>query len=59
MYRDLTKPVGALNKHRFRKLKDFYEMQTKDKTNTNPPHLYPTHYSTPGYTAYYLIRKIP
>jgi len=26
---------------------------------TNPPHLYPTHYSTPGYVSYYLIRKIP
>ncbi len=24
MYRDLSKPIGALNKHRLRKLKDFY-----------------------------------
>ena len=59
MYRDLTKPIGAINKHRLRKLKDLYELQTKDKTITNPPHLYSTHYSTPGYVAYYLIRKIP
>ena len=34
-------------------------MQSKDKTLTTPPHLYPTHYSTPGYVSYYLIRKIP
>lgn len=59
MFRDLTKPIGAINKHRLRKLKDFYEMQEKDKTNSNPPHLYSTHYSTPGYVAYYLLRKIP
>lgn len=59
MYRDLTKPIGAINKHRLRKLKDFYELQAKDKTVSHPPHLYSTHYSTPGYVAYYLIRKIP
>jgi factor associated with neutral sphingomyelinase activation len=34
-------------------------MQSKDKTVSNPPHLYSTHYSTPGYVAYYLIRRIP
>ena len=34
-------------------------MQVKDKTITNPPHIYSTHYSTPGYVAYYLIRRIP
>jgi factor associated with neutral sphingomyelinase activation len=59
MYRDLSKPIGAINKHRLQKLKDFYGLQLKDKTMTTPPHLYPTHYSTPGYVSYYLIRKIP
>ena len=59
IYRDLTKPIGAINKHRLRKLKDFYELQAKDKTVSHPAHLYSTHYSTPGYVAYYLIRKIP
>lgn len=58
IFRDLAKPIGAINKHRLRKLKDFYEMQTKDRTVTIP-HLYPTHYSNPGYTFYFLIRKIP
>jgi len=24
MFRDLAKPIGAINKHRLRKLKDFY-----------------------------------
>ena len=59
MYRDLTKPIGAINKHRLRKLKDLYEIQSKDKTVSHPPHLYPTHYSTPGNVYYYLVRKIP
>lgn len=59
MFRDLTKPIGAINKHRLRKLKDFYELQVKDKTLNTPPHLYPTHYSAPGYVSYFLIRKIP
>lgn len=59
LFRDLSKPIGAINKHRLRKLKDFYEMQMKDKTSNTPAHIYPTHYSTPGYVSYYLIRKIP
>jgi len=24
LFRDLSKPIGAINKHRLRKLKDFY-----------------------------------
>jgi factor associated with neutral sphingomyelinase activation len=59
LFRDLSKPIGAINKHRLKKLKDFYDLQVKDRTLTTPPHLYPTHYSTPGYVSYYLIRKIP
>jgi factor associated with neutral sphingomyelinase activation len=59
LFRDLSKPIGAINKHRLRKLKDLYELQLKDKTLSNPAHLYPTHYSTPGFVSYYLIRKIP
>jgi factor associated with neutral sphingomyelinase activation len=59
MFRDLSKPIGAINKHRLRKLKDLYELQLKDKTLSTPAHLYPTHYSTPGYVSYFLIRKIP
>ena len=58
-FRNLQKPIGAINKHRLRKLKDFYEMNLRDKTVSNPAHLYPTHYSTPGYVCYYLLRKIP
>lgn len=59
LYRDLSKPIGAINKHRLRKLKDLYDLQLKDKTLSTPAHLYPTHYSTPGYVSYFLIRKIP
>jgi factor associated with neutral sphingomyelinase activation len=59
IYRDLSKPIGAINKTRLQQLKDNYAMEIKDKTLTHPPCLYPTHYSAPGYVIYYLIRKIP
>jgi factor associated with neutral sphingomyelinase activation len=59
MYRDLSKPIGAINKSRLQLLKDNYVLELKDKTLTHPPCIYPTHYSTPGYVVYYLIRKVP
>ena len=50
-YRDLTKPIGALNQKR---LDDFLmrynEMPDEDK------YLYGTHYSCPGYVIGFLVR---
>lgn len=51
--------MGAINKTRLQQLKENYNIQLRDKTMTYPPCIYPTHYSTPGYVVYYLIRKIP
>ena len=52
-FRDLTKPVGALNPQRLVGfLKRFQEMQ-------EPKYLYGSHYSTPGYVIGYLFRKFP
>ena len=59
LYRDLSKPMGAINKTRLQQLKEGYALQLRDKTMTDPPCIYPTHYSTSGYVVYYLIRKIP
>ncbi|CAD8111064.1 unnamed protein product [Paramecium primaurelia] len=58
-FRDLSKPMGALNKHRLQKYKAFYKDQLKDKQQDPKPYLYPTHYSSPGTVVYYMIRKIP
>uniref|UniRef100_A0A8D8WJ65 Protein FAN n=1 Tax=Cacopsylla melanoneura TaxID=428564 RepID=A0A8D8WJ65_9HEMI len=52
-YRDLSKPIGALNATRLERLKERY--------NEMPPpkFLYGSHYSTPGFVLFYLVRKFP
>ncbi len=52
-YRDLTKPVGALDQARLEAYrKRFLEMP-------EPKFYYGTHYSTPGYVLHYLVRDAP
>jgi factor associated with neutral sphingomyelinase activation len=54
VYRDLSKPIGALNPQR---LETF-----RARMREMPPgqqFLYGTHYSTPGYVLFYLVRKRP
>ena len=53
IYRDLSKPMGALNDERLQALKD----RTCDMPE--PRFLYGSHYSTPGFVLYFLARKIP
>lgn len=53
-YRNLKEPIGALNKRRlefFRKR--FYQLPEGERF------MYGTHYSTPGYVCYYLVRQKP
>jgi len=52
-YRDLTKPIGAINKERLEFLKSRREDLPDEK------YLYGSHYSTPGFVLYYLVRKVP
>ncbi|XP_025263556.1 protein FAN isoform X2 [Camponotus floridanus] len=53
VYRDLSKPIGALNPSRLEKLKERYlEM-------SDPKFLYGSHYSAPGFVLFYLVRKYP
>jgi factor associated with neutral sphingomyelinase activation len=54
-FRDLSKPIGALNQDRLRLLKERM-MQMPDN---QPRFLYGTHYSTPGYVLFYLVRQAP
>ncbi|KAL9648972.1 hypothetical protein ABK040_008352 [Willaertia magna] len=52
-FRDLTKPIGALNSDRLSYFKDRFNQMP------DPKFLYGTHYSTPGYVLYYLVRQAP
>jgi hypothetical protein len=61
IYRDLSKPMGALNPQRLKYFqKRFKTMPEEDpEMGIPPPFLYGTHYSTPGYVLYYLVRCAP
>jgi len=56
-FRDLSKPIGALNPDRLRRLLDRFREMPKD--GQPPPFLYGTHYSTPGYVLNFLVREYP
>ncbi|XP_023319661.1 protein FAN [Eurytemora carolleeae] len=52
-FRDLSKPMGAVNPERLESLKQRREDMPE------PRYLYGSHYSTPGFVLYYLVRKVP
>ncbi|CAG2060317.1 unnamed protein product [Timema podura] len=52
-FRDLRKPVGALNPVRLKRLKERCEEMPP------PKFLYGSHYSAPGFVLFYLVRKFP
>ncbi len=49
-FRDLSLPIGALNRERLEFFRERYLEMTEKKF------LYGTHYSAPGYVLYYLVR---
>ena len=56
-FRDLTKPMGALNEER---LKDFLERYSSFCDNSIPPFMYGSHYSTSaGVVLHYNVRLHP
>ena len=57
-FRDLSKPIGALNPDRLAMLKERFAIMPDDDPE-NPPFLYGTHYSNPGYVMYWLVRAAP
>jgi len=59
VYRDLSKPVGALNPRRLASLKERFREMPRGGPEDDPPFLYGTHYSTPGYCLYFLARTMP
>lgn len=52
-FRDLSKPVGALNKERLDRLLARYRGMPE------PSFMYGSHYSSPGYVLFYLVRVAP
>ncbi len=54
IYRDLTKPIGALNPERLKIFETNYEQGEENKK-----YFYGSHYSSPGYVIGYLIRTKP
>ncbi|XP_063441618.1 protein FAN-like isoform X2 [Mytilus trossulus] len=53
VFRDLSKPIGALNEDRIEKTRERYREMPE------PKFLYGSHYSTPGYVLFYLARIAP
>ncbi|OII72168.1 BEACH domain containing protein [Cryptosporidium ubiquitum] len=53
-YRDLSKPLGSINRSNLEMLKS----RMKDLP-TSEQFLYGSHYSTPGYISYFLVRQFP
>ncbi|GAB0089168.1 protein FAN [Sergentomyia squamirostris] len=52
-FRDLSKPIGALNPDRLERIIERFEEMG------HPKFLYGSHYSTPGFVLFYLVRKYP
>ncbi|KAG9347982.1 hypothetical protein JZ751_004001 [Albula glossodonta] len=52
-FRDLSKPVGALSKERLERLLARY------RDMPDPKFMYGSHYSSPGYVLFYLVRVAP
>lgn len=59
VYRDLSKPIGALNEARLEKLRERYRIVCELDDPTQPPFLYGSHYSSPGIVLYFLLRLEP
>lgn len=49
IYRDLSKPIGALNPEKLKRFKDLYK-------GNGGSHFYGSHYSTSLFILYYLVR---
>jgi hypothetical protein len=59
VYRDLSKPIGALNDERLKELKERYAEWDDPTGGDVPAFLYGTHYSNIGSVLYFLSRMEP
>jgi factor associated with neutral sphingomyelinase activation len=58
-FRDLAKPVGALNPGRLEDFRRRFKDMPSEEEGGMPAFMYGTHYSTPGYVMYWLVRAAP
>lgn len=58
-YRDLSKPIGAVNPDKFEKFNKKYVEMCFNYSSSEPPYFYGTHYSNPAYVIYFLTRAFP
>lgn len=59
-FRDLTKPIGAINPDRLKVfLERYQEMESLGEDAMEKPFMFGTHYSCPGYTLFWLVRAMP
>jgi factor associated with neutral sphingomyelinase activation len=69
-YRDLSKPIGALNEERFKEFQKRYDGMVQQQKLAqeqghqlhhihDKPFMYGTHYSSSGYVLFYLLRVMP
>ena len=54
-FRNLSTPIGALNAERL----GMFKSRLADIPPGEPRFLYGTHYSSPGYVIYFLVREVP
>ena len=59
VYRDLTRPIGALNPERLKLMRDRYASMKEGGGGMGSPFMYGSHYSAPGYVLYWLVRAAP
>jgi WD40 repeat protein len=57
-FRDLSRPMGALDAERLEYFEERYRSFEEDSP-MGPPFLYGSHYSTEGYVIHYMIRQEP
>ena len=55
IFRDLSQPVGALSPERL----NYFQTRLEGMQDMEDTFLYGTHYSTPGYVLYFLVRSMP
>lgn len=59
VYRDLSRPIGALNPTKARQLQQRYATWISTDNGADPPFHHGTHYSSAAIVLYYLIRLQP
>jgi factor associated with neutral sphingomyelinase activation len=57
-FRDLSRPIAALNQARVRHGREMYAA-LQSTGGDDPPWMYGSHYSNPGLVVYYLLRQRP